>query len=73
MARGYRRAYERGLPIEEDRFRYWTAAHLLRGWAQIVGLHEGLYDAGPGDAAAVPIEMAEALLLWATAELDAVG
>jgi aminoglycoside phosphotransferase (APT) family kinase protein len=73
LARTYRRAYERELPIDPRRFGYWTAAHLLRGWAQIVGLHEGLYEAGPGDAAAVPIEVAEALLLWATAELDAVG
>jgi aminoglycoside phosphotransferase (APT) family kinase protein len=73
LARSYRRAYERELAIDPSRFAYWTAAHLLRGWAQIVGLHEGLYDAGPGEAAAVPIEIAEALLLWATAELDAVG
>ena len=48
-------------------------AHLLRGWAQIVGLHQGLYAEGPGDADAVPLAVAEALLVWATAELDSIG
>ena len=65
LARTYRRAYERELAIDPQRFAYWTAAHLLRGWAQIVGLHQGLYAEGPGDADAVPLAVAEALLVWA--------
>jgi aminoglycoside phosphotransferase (APT) family kinase protein len=73
LARTYRRAYECELPIDPKRFAYWTAAHLLRGWAQIVGLHEGLYADGPGDADAVPLAVAEALLVWAAAELDSIG
>ena len=65
--------YERDLAIDQKRFAYWTAAHLLRGWAQIVGLHQGLYADGPNDADAVPLAVAEALLVWATAELDSIG
>ena len=60
-------------PIDPKRFAYWTAAHLLRGWAQIVGLHQGLYAEGPNDADAVPLAVAEALLVWAAAELDSIG
>jgi aminoglycoside phosphotransferase (APT) family kinase protein len=73
LARTYRRAYERALAVDPARFAYWTAAHLLRGWAQIVGLHTGLYADGPGRADDVPLAVAEALLIWATAELDALG
>jgi aminoglycoside phosphotransferase (APT) family kinase protein len=73
LASTYRRAYETGAPIQPDRFAYWSALHLLRGWAQIVGLHAGLYDAGPGDADAVPLRVAGELLAWAEAEAASLG
>ena len=61
LVRVYRRAYERAHPLEPDRLTYWTAAHFLRGWSQIMTLHQG-DSAGPADAAELPVSLADALL-----------
>jgi aminoglycoside phosphotransferase (APT) family kinase protein len=50
LSRTYRRAYERLSPIDDQRIRLWTPAHLLHGWSQARALHAGLFDRGdPGD------------------------
>ena len=47
LARGYRRAYERELPLDGAALDRWTPLHLLHGWSQTVALHAGLFDRGP--------------------------
>jgi len=62
LTRTYRRAYERDHPLDPDRLRYWTAVHLLRGWAQITHLHEGAYSMARADTEQVSMTVAAALL-----------
>lgn len=42
LARFHRRAYEREAPLDERRLALWTPVHLLHGWSQAVGAHEGV-------------------------------
>ncbi len=62
LARAYRRAYQQVHPLDPDRLAYWTAAHFLRGWAQITQLHAGAYDTARVLAGAIPISAADAVL-----------
>ena len=62
LARTYRRAYERVHPLDADRLAYWSAAHFLRGWAQITQLHRGAYESTRADADAIPLTVADAVL-----------
>jgi aminoglycoside phosphotransferase (APT) family kinase protein len=62
LVRIYRRAYERAHPLDPDRLRYWSAAHLLRGWAQITHLHEGAYSLNRANTDEVSMSVADALL-----------
>jgi len=63
LARTYRRAYERGFPLDEQRLRYWQAAHLFRGVMQVLDLHDTSADGASktAAAAAVPEHLAVAL------------
>jgi aminoglycoside phosphotransferase (APT) family kinase protein len=54
LARVYRRAYERGAPLDGDRIRYWTAAHFLWGWWQITQLHDGAFESTRADTESLP-------------------
>jgi aminoglycoside phosphotransferase (APT) family kinase protein len=62
LVRIYRRAYERAHPLEPDRLAYWSAAHYLRGWAQITQLHAGAYETARAGADAIPLSVADVLL-----------
>ncbi|MGH9276085.1 MAG: phosphotransferase, partial [Acidimicrobiales bacterium] len=61
LAHRYRRTYEAGAPLDEDRLRSWEALHALHGWAQIAMLHAGAFggaSSSAGNEARVPIELA---------------
>lgn len=62
LARIYRRAYERGAPLDRDRLGYWSAVHFLYGWWQITQLHKGAFEATRAETAAVPQSLADAVL-----------
>jgi aminoglycoside phosphotransferase (APT) family kinase protein len=62
LVRTYRRAYERVHPLEPDRLSYWSAVHLLRGWAQITQLHDGAYESSRATGDAVPLSVADVML-----------
>jgi aminoglycoside phosphotransferase (APT) family kinase protein len=62
LVRIYQREYARAHPLETDRLRYWSAAHLLRGWAQITRLHEGAYATTRATTDAIPLSVAELVL-----------
>ena len=62
LVRIYRSAYERARVLEPARLRYWSAAHLLRGWAQVTRLHEGAYGTTAATTDAVPASAADMLL-----------
>lgn len=68
----YRRAYASELPIDATRFDYWTAAHLLRGWAQVRGL-ETATRARTAAAQAVPVDFASTLLRRSERAIARVG
>lgn len=72
LVRTYRRAYESFSPLEPDRLAYWSAAHLLRGWAQITVLHQGGYGMSRADTDAIPLSVADALIARAEQELASV-
>lgn len=44
LGRGYRRAYERELPLDGHRLKLWRPVHLLHGWSQAISLHAGAED-----------------------------
>jgi aminoglycoside phosphotransferase (APT) family kinase protein len=62
LVRIYRRAYERARVLEPARLGYWSAAHLLRGWAQVTRLHDGAYGTTAATTDAVPAAVADVLL-----------
>lgn len=65
LVRRYRRAYERHLPVEDDRLRYWMALHAADGWAEANQLLAGTFardtqtEARKGPAAMVGPAMAK--------------
>jgi aminoglycoside phosphotransferase (APT) family kinase protein len=65
LVRRYRRAYERHLPVEDDRLRYWMALHAADGWAEATQLLSGTFardtqtEARLGPAALVGPAMAK--------------
>jgi aminoglycoside phosphotransferase (APT) family kinase protein len=65
----YRRAYAAQLPVDPKRFSYWTAAHLLRGWAQVRGLDTPTQPRTLA-ADAVPVEFATTLLRRSARAID---
>lgn len=67
LVRIYRKAYERARPLEDVRLSYWSAAHLLRGWAQITQLHLGAYSLARASSDEIPMSVADALLSRAEA------
>jgi aminoglycoside phosphotransferase (APT) family kinase protein len=69
LARTYRRAYERSVPLDNKRLAYWTAAHLLRGWWQIVQLHDDAFTATRASTDTIPLSVAGQLLTRAERSL----
>jgi aminoglycoside phosphotransferase (APT) family kinase protein len=72
LARVYRRAYERAVPLDAVRLAYWSAAHLLQGWWQVVQLHDGAFTASRASTEAIPLSVADQLLTRAERYLEAV-
>lgn len=61
VAKRYRRAYERELPLDPERLALWRPAHLIHAWAQTVGAHAGRFDDDGGLAARLPDGLLEGL------------
>jgi aminoglycoside phosphotransferase (APT) family kinase protein len=43
LVRTYRRAYERHLPVDDDRLRYWMALHAADSWAEAASVLDGSF------------------------------
>jgi aminoglycoside phosphotransferase (APT) family kinase protein len=54
MAATYRRAYESSLPLDPQRLALWRPAHLVHGWAQVLGARSGRFDDDGSLAARLP-------------------
>jgi aminoglycoside phosphotransferase (APT) family kinase protein len=72
LARTYRRAYERSVPLDDYRLAYWSAAHLLYGWWQITRLHDGTVEGWRASSDAVPLAVADLLLVRAERSIASV-
>jgi aminoglycoside phosphotransferase (APT) family kinase protein len=44
LIRTYRKAYERRLPVDDDRLRYWMALHAADSWAEAASIVGGSFD-----------------------------
>lgn len=60
LARRYRRAYERSVPLDARRMLAWEALHAVHGWAQVHTVHAGGVDGtSSAEADEVPAALAE--------------